>query len=203
MQTSLHYILTTRPSLPELASDPLAVRRGGLLSSGAMTEETKPVEIQPVEIQPADPRFRKRFLIATILIMLLIAVGLHGLNEYLLDLHALAKNAQSLAAGKAMLAVRIVLGLVFAGGTVLGLQLARTSWRTIESERFPPPGARMVSDTRIRRGRDARRQGWMGLIMAILILLLTLATTLWAHAIFQDLLYTKLRPTPFQVSSAS
>lgn len=152
-----------------------------------------------LEIQPADPVLRRRFLIGAIAGVLVIAVGLNVLDAYLTGLHELALTAQPLAAAKAMRAVRIVLGLVVAGAVLLAGSLARTAWRTLESERFPPPGARMVSDTRIRRGREARRQGYAGLVMAGLILLLTAAIALAADALFRDLLSTKLRPTPFDV----
>ena len=152
-----------------------------------------------LEIQPADPQFRRRFLIVATIGVMLIAVGIHGLNAYLLSLHRLAQDAQPVAAAKAMLAVRGMLILLIVGATALIFQLARTSQRTLEAERFPPPGTRMVSDTRIRRGREARRQGWIGWILAGLILVLTLLVCTWAHTIFGQLLNTTLRPTTIHV----
>ncbi len=148
------------------------------------------------EIQPADPEQRKRVLIAMMVLALLIALGLNTLDAHLVDLQALAQESYTTAALKARLAVRWVLGLISASALGLSGYLASTSWRTLKHLRYPPPGTKVMSDTRIRRGKDARNHGRAGLILAGLTLMLTVAVLLLASNRVNSLLDTSLRPTP-------
>ncbi len=150
------------------------------------------------EIQPADPVYRVRFLIAMTVVALAGAVGVLYLDGYLTELHALAAESQPLAAGKALRAGRAVLAVVAAGAAVISLYLARVSWRTLGSGRFPPPGTRVISDTRVRYGRAARRRGRAGLAMAAATLILTAVVVLQANRLLEALLDTDLKPTPYQ-----
>ena len=138
------------------------------------------------EIQRADARLRVRFLILMTIVALLGAVGILQLNAYLVELHALAGRAQPLAAEKALRAVHTVLGLLTAGAALLSLHLGWFSWRTLSSGRFPPPGARVISDTRIHRGLQARRRGQAGLAIATLTILLTTVVIRQTERLFQD-----------------
>ncbi|MEM7350575.1 MAG: hypothetical protein AAF657_07200 [Acidobacteriota bacterium] len=152
-----------------------------------------------VDIQPADPRRRVRFLLAMVSFAFLIALGLLYLDAYLRDLHGLAQNAQPLAAAKAERVVQIVFGLLACGALALSLYLGRTSWRTLQAERYPPPDARVISDTRIRRGPAARRQGQLGLVLAVLTFVLAIVVLFLAHRLLQPLLDSSLKPTPFSL----
>jgi len=147
------------------------------------------------EIQPADPQQRKRVLFAMMVIALLIALGINILDAYLVDLQALARESYTTAALKARLAVRWVLGLILASALGLSGYLASTSWRTLKHLRYPPPGTKVISDTRIRRGKEARDHGRAGLILAGLTLVLTVAVILLASSRLNPLLDTSLRPT--------
>ena len=148
------------------------------------------------EFQPADQRLRIRLLILSMLLAALGAIGLLALDHYLTGLQALAAEARPLAAAKVGQVVRAILALLAAGGVGLSLYLGRTSWRTLRSERYPPPGARVLSDTRIRRGRPARHRGQAGLALAALTLLLTVAIAWRANQVFSRLLDPTLKPTP-------
>ncbi len=147
------------------------------------------------EIQPADPRLRSRWLVLLTLAAALGAVGLLTLDDFLRELHGLAARSHSAAAAQAKIAVRALLASIAAGGVLLSLLLARVSWRTLRAERYPPPGARVLSDTRIHRGRPARRRGQAGLALASLTLLFTLLVVTRAHQVFAGLLDTRLKPT--------
>ena len=148
-----------------------------------------------VEIQPADPRLRFRWLVLLTLAAALGAAGLWILDGYLQELHGLADESPAAAAAQAKTYARAFLAILAAGGFFLSLYLARVSWRTLRAERYPPPGARLLSDTRIKRGRPARRRGQAGLALSVLTLLLTFAVVERAHRVFSDLLDTRLKPT--------
>ena len=147
------------------------------------------------EFQPADPVQRKRVLIVLTMLALLIALGIHTLDAYMADLHALAKESYTTAAMRAKVAVRWVLGLLLAGGLGLSGYLASTSWRTLKHLRHPPPGAKVISDTKIRHGEEARSHGRVGLILAGLTLVFTIAVVALVSSRLEPLLDTSLRPT--------
>ncbi len=147
------------------------------------------------EIQPADERLRFRLLLLMTLAAALGAVCLHGLDDYFTELHSLAVEAQPAAAMKAKRLVLAILGLATAGSTLFSLYLGRVSWRILRSGRFPPPGARVLSDTRVCHGRRARRRGLAGLALALLTLGLTVAIVARGYRIFDRLFDTTLKPT--------
>ncbi len=153
------------------------------------------------EIQPADARLRIRVLLAMTLLAAAGTAGLLVLDGYLDKLDS-GGTGKPLAAERALAVVRWFLALMAAGGVMLGLYLGWISWRTLRSERFPPPGVRVISDTRIRRGREARRHGQAGLALAAATLLLTVFVALRAHRLFASLLDTSLKPTPFDLPAA-
>lgn len=128
-------------------------------------------------------------------VAILIALGLHSLDAYLLDLHILAQDAQPIAAAKVQTLIRIVFVLFLVGTTALCLYLARSSWKTLKNERFPPPGSRVLSDTTIRHGLQARRYGQAGLVAAILLMLLTVVIAYQASRLMERSLSTSLKPT--------
>ncbi len=147
------------------------------------------------DLQRADEGLRIRWLAVLTLVAALGAAGILRLDDYLGELHTVVAAAQPAAAAKARLAVRAILAVIAAGGVLFSLYLGRLSWRTLSSERYPPPGARVFSDTRIYRGPAARRRGQAALALALLTLLLTLAVVARADQVFGRLLEVKLKPT--------
>ncbi len=141
-------------------------------------------------MQTADPGLRVRFLLGMILLAAIGAAGILSLEDSLARLHTPAAAPHPETIALARMAVRIFLAVVIAGGTLFSLYLASVSWRTITSERYPPPGTRVISDTRVRHGQPARRRGQAGLALAILTLLLTAVVTARASRIFGRLLAT-------------
>ncbi len=146
------------------------------------------------EIQPADPRLRLRFLLAMILIAAIGAAGILSLDDYLTRLHALVIARQTEAVAQAHRAIQAVLALIATGGTLLSVYLGSISWRALRSERFPPPGARVISDTRILHGAEARRRGQAGLALALLTLMATVVVVASAHRAFGRLLAIAATP---------
>ncbi len=146
-----------------------------------------------LEIQRADERLRIRWLIALTLVATLGAAGILRLDSYLTELHSSVAGAAA-ASAKARSLVRWILAAFAGAGSLFSLYLGWSSWRVLSSERYPAPGARVISDTRIYRGRSARRRGQAGLLLAALTLLLTLAVALGAHRFFTRMLDVTLQP---------
>ncbi len=153
------------------------------------------------EIQHADERLRTRWLILLTLTAALGAAGILRLDDYLTELHTVAAGAQPAAMVKARYAARAILALIAVGGVLFSFYLGWISWRVLRHERYPPPGAQVLSDTRIYRGRSARRRGQAGLALAVLTLLLTLGVVARANRVFGRLLEVTLKPTRVEVGA--
>ena len=76
----------------------------------------------------------------------------------------------------------------------LGGYLVSTAVRVLRSGRFPLPGARVVRDTRVRRGGAARWMAVSSLLLAVILVLLAFIVFL-ALGSYIDL-YIDLAPTP-------
>ncbi len=147
------------------------------------------------EIQKADPRLRLRILILLTVVAAFGALGILYLHAYLARLHDLGPHLQPLAATRTVRAAHVFLAVLTGGALGLGLYLGWISRRVLASQRFPPPGHRVISDTRVRRGRQARRVGLCGLAFAALTVLLTAAVVWQANRLFGQLLDASLKPT--------
>ena len=158
--------------------------------------ESESPEVQrEAEVQRADPRLRVRVLLCMMLVAALGAAAILYLDAYLTELHTLVFEAKPEALDRARHAVFALLALIAAGGALFSLYLGRISWRTLRSERYPPPGTRVISDTEVHRGLEARRRGQAGLVLAALTLVLTMTIVSRAHRAFDQMLSPPLKPT--------
>ena len=140
-----------------------------LWSTGCLAPEADVRRTVPDHIQKADPRAR---LTAVVLILVIGVAGtvlISVTNTYLAGLAALAESQPDAALARGALVFKVV-GI--AGG--LGLMLlaayvAHLAARVRRSERFPPPGVRVVRDTRILEGYRAKRRGDIGLLLAVVV----------------------------------
>lgn len=141
------------------------------------------------DILPADRRLRAVFIGVAIALALLavaaLAFVLPGYLDYLGDL----LNRQTLR-GKAEAQRFIDIFILAMVGCValLAGYLALFGRKVLASGRFPPPGARVLVDTRIYTGAAATRRGRSALLAAALIVLLGLPGLLYLHTRLTDLL---------------
>ncbi len=133
----------------------------------------------PQEIQQADPRLRRRVLLALVVASALAAVGLRYLAGYLGALEPQSEEELRQATAQALTLARAILGLVGVAGAALAVHLLHLSRRALAAGRFPPPGARVLSDTPVLTGAAARRTGRQGIALAVLLLGVGLAV-LWS-----------------------
>lgn len=108
------------------------------------------------EIIRADKKLRRRMLWLTGVLGLAGLIGLAFVHHYLQGINDLVgedreagyANAARLAAAMAWMA-----GLSLVG---IGIWFLRAGHRVRRSRRFPPPGAKVIRDTKVRTGLDAR-----------------------------------------------
>jgi len=146
------------------------------------------------EIQKADPEHRKRVLGVLVVVALAGVLGLAELEGHLRRLEAVARSTPHQAMASALLASRLFLGAVAAGAVCVAAFLGHRSWRTVRSGRHPPPGVRVIRDTRVVRGRRARLHGWIGLGLALLILLAGVLVPWRADRTLRGVLDGRLQP---------
>ena len=118
----------------------------------------------------ADERTRRIALAVLIGSTALGAAAILALRSYFAGLEALAETDPDLAIakGSALLAgtsIAMGVSLVAFGGYLFLL-----SRRIAASGRFPPPGMRVIRDTAVSTGREARRRATATLVMAVVLL---------------------------------
>lgn len=123
------------------------------------------------EIQPADPEFRKIVVLSLTIVGSFAVVAAVLLEHHLGNLQILGMSSVADAAEGMRFAARSVFAIIALGATLAAAYMGWLSMRIYRSERFPPPGGRVIADTRILRGAAAKRYATMGFITVALFLL--------------------------------
>ena len=117
------------------------------------------------EILKADPRYRKRALLTilgiTIAGCLIIAFLLPWLKEYLMFLGC-RKGAQVIV---------LVFALAFIVPLILSIKMLMIASRVMQEERFPPSGTKVIKDTVVLTGIEAKNRGIILFFLAGFMLL--------------------------------
>jgi hypothetical protein len=109
------------------------------------------------DIVRADKEFRKRFTAFLILIIIVFSVTILSVKGYLDQMGELRRDNPGLAGKKVILLLKWWMGLgslPILGLAVYQIILAR---RILKSGRFPPPGMKMIRDTKIETGAKAKK----------------------------------------------
>ena len=139
------------------------------------------------QIQKADPGARTRALRYTLLVFvccfILILLFLYN-RDRLVD--AIVDNLDMLLANSwLVLAVMLaVMSPVF----VVGIYLLALGRRIAQAERFPPPGDRVLRDTRVMTGEAARQRGKLGQFAGVLVIVCGIAVSVLFWRGFVNLL---------------
>lgn len=122
-------------------------------------------------ILPADKTLRTKTLCWSALLIVLGLVGIWSLMVYLDELAALqAIDPQLPAERYSRLLFLFGIASVLIASTAGGL-LGFIFCKALRAEQFPPPGIRLLWDTRLRTGQEARRIALAGLAVAVVIVL--------------------------------
>jgi hypothetical protein len=128
-------------------------------------------DLKTDEIIPADKGLRKRTIILVIGIVLAAMVVGYYVNGYLADLRQEGVERPELAYPKMITLMKWVLGSAALLITLTGVYLLVIAFRALKAGRYPPPGMKVIKDTRVKTGGQAK-------IMAYLLIFNSVAITL-------------------------
>lgn len=120
------------------------------------------------EILPADKRHRRLVILAAIVLSFVGMLALVVLSRYLGEIKKLAREDLPAAEEKAIRLVRISLWIVGLGLVGMGGWFWRLGRRINLAGRFPPPGMKVVKETRVRTGAKARARANLAQAAALL-----------------------------------
>lgn len=127
------------------------------------------------EIVPADPGRQRAVLLGMALFCAVGVRGVHELGGAFDTIRALTRVDPDAARRRILTLLDFFLYGMSAILAVGALVLAVQGLRILRSGHFPPPGARVVLDTRVQRGAAAKRRGGLSWMMGTLMLLAAVA----------------------------
>ena len=109
------------------------------------------------DIVRADREFRKRFIVFLVLIVIVFSVTILSVKSYLDQMGELRRENPGLAGKKIVLLLKWWMGL--GSLPILGLAVYQIilGRRILKSGRFPPPGMKVIRDTKIETGAKAKK----------------------------------------------
>jgi len=141
------------------------------------------------KLDRADQKERMRW----VGILLLMAIAGGAAIVWLLP--ALTGRLESADPERALKILVITLALLFIPFVLAGLIIMGLARRTLVSGRFPPPGVKVIKDTVVLRGSDARRRGYilmvLGLLLTTLSLYGSLAMPFALHKVFEPKVHSQ------------
>jgi hypothetical protein len=125
------------------------------------------VEDADATVVRADPVLRRRVLIGCLAIVLIGVAAIDRLPASMHEIFRLARESPAAAERRARLLMLLLLGPMTVFGGVAGGATVSTAVRALRARRFPPPGARVLRDTPIVRGRTARVIASLALVLGV------------------------------------
>lgn len=98
------------------------------------------------------------------------AAGILLAERLLEDLDVLSLHAPGEAISRTARTLRLLTGLIGLSTVAFGGYFMALSVRAMKHMQFPPPGARVISDTVVVRGDTARKRGLIGVVMSALLI---------------------------------
>jgi hypothetical protein len=116
----------------------------------------------------ADKRVQKLVILAYIVAVLILVVLLRWILPW-------GENRLEQAEPKNMLQIiRIVIAFIFLSIVPFGLYMCRLGWRVIRHKQMPPPGTKVIVDTKVLEGSKAVTRGKLIITISLLLILLGL-----------------------------
>jgi low temperature requirement protein LtrA len=143
------------------------------------------------DLLPADKEFRKRFIIFLVLVVIVFAVAILSMKNYLDQMAPLTRENPDLGAKKVILLLKWWLGLGSLPILGLGLYQILLARRVLKSGQFPPPGMKVVRDTKIRTGNKAKKTAIALIVLSSIVIAITLFLVYWPYALEKKLLKKK------------
>ena len=116
----------------------------------------------------ADKRIRKLVILAYIAAVLIIAVLLSWVFPW-------SENRLKQTEPEVMLRIiRIVIAFIFLSIIPFGLYMCRSGWRVIKYKQMPPPGTKVIVDTKVIEGDKAVTRGKLIVAISLVFIMLGL-----------------------------
>jgi MFS family permease len=129
-------------------------------------------DLKTEEIIPADKGLRKKAIILVIGIVLAVMIVGPYLSGYLADLRQEGVERPESAYPKMITLVKWVLGSAALGITLTGVYLLVIAFRALKAGRYPPPGMKVIKETRVKTGLQARIMAYLLIFNSGAIILL-------------------------------
>ena len=125
----------------------------------------------------ADKDYRRKFIRRTIIIYLLCL--LIGATLILWGLPRAQEYVEGLDCKTAYLVIKIAIIFIFLSILPFAVYFLRFGQRIIESEQLPPPGTKVIRDTKVIRGDKAIARGRVVFFLSLLMVCLSLIGALY------------------------
>ena len=143
------------------------------------------------DIVPADKNLRKKFFIFLGLSVIAVLIIVPYFNEYLEQIKQVFKENPEVAFKKSMFVLKVSLSLVSLLLVMTGIYLMVLARKTLRSGQYPPPGMRVIRDTRLRTGAQARRASISLIVISCILIVFAFFFLYWPYAFEKTLLKKK------------
>jgi hypothetical protein len=139
----------------------------------------------------ADKELRKKFILFLILFTIVVILIEPTLNRCIEQIKETSEKDPELAFKKSMVALKVSLGLVSFLLLMAGVYFIALARRTFKSGQYPPPGMRVIRDTRLRTGTQAKRAGISLIALSCILILFACFFLYWPYAFEKTVLKKK------------
>ncbi len=143
------------------------------------------------DVIPADKELRKKVIIFLVIVVLASIVLEPHFKAYMDQINQLSKKDPELALKKTMLLLKWSLRVVFLLLLSMGVYLSLLARRTFRSGQYPPPGMKVIRDTRLRTGNQAKRAVLSLIVLASILTVVAFFFLYWPYAFEKTLLNKK------------
>ena len=139
----------------------------------------------------ADKNPRKKFIIFLGLTITAIFLFAPYFNDYMEHIKQISKENPELAFKKSMFMLKLTLGIVSFLLLMTGVYFIILARRTFKSGQYPPPGMRVISNTRLRTGTQAKRAAISLIVLSCILFVIALFFLYWPYAFEKTVLKKK------------
>lgn len=140
---------------------------------------------------PADKALRKKVILFLLIVILAFLVLEPHFEAYIHQIDQLSKKDPELALEKTMLLLKWSMRVVFLSLVGMGVYLILLARRTLRSGQYPPPGVRVIRDTKLRAGNQAKRAAISLIVLASFLIVVAFFFLYWPYAFEKTILKKK------------
>lgn len=148
----------------------------------------EPAMEENVEIKKANPTYRKKVLIYSILILIGFIVLNFISQRYLNTIMEKNENNPEIAIQKLIQTIHWLSILISVISILFSLFFARLAFYILRSQKFPAPEMEVLRDTPIKTGKSARLKGYLVLAISIIMFIVAIAAPMLIHSLIKELI---------------